>query len=159
MKVYLSERRTFDGLTYRPGEHEVDERTGRKLLHNFPNVCIARVPDERAAAEHEVATEAEYTVTISVPVDDESLAHKVVVENYEYGIDDEQLDAVEQSDDLADEPEHDSILNTEYYQPETLATPSAKGLADELGIDLSQIVGTGKDGKIMVSDVRKAAKK
>jgi hypothetical protein len=37
------------------------------------------------------------------------------------------------------------------------ATKKALELAEELGVDLSQIDGTGKDGKITIADVRWAA--
>ena len=36
------------------------------------------------------------------------------------------------------------------------ATPDAKELADENGIDLASIEGTGKDGRILKSDVQSA---
>ena len=38
------------------------------------------------------------------------------------------------------------------------ATPAAKRKAEELGVDLSQIEGTGSGGRITVKDVREAAK-
>ncbi len=39
------------------------------------------------------------------------------------------------------------------------ATPAASRLADELGVDLSQVEGSGVDGLIVVSDVRSAKDK
>jgi pyruvate/2-oxoglutarate dehydrogenase complex dihydrolipoamide acyltransferase (E2) component len=38
------------------------------------------------------------------------------------------------------------------------ATPAAERKAEELGVDLSQIEGTGSGGRITVKDVREAAK-
>jgi pyruvate dehydrogenase E2 component (dihydrolipoamide acetyltransferase) len=38
------------------------------------------------------------------------------------------------------------------------ATPAAARKADDLGVDLSQIEGTGSGGRITVKDVREAAK-
>lgn len=35
------------------------------------------------------------------------------------------------------------------------ATPAAEKLAEEYGIDLSEVEGTGSDGKIVVADIRK----
>jgi hypothetical protein len=46
---------------------------------------------------------------------------------------------------------------TEEAQGEVKATPSAELLAQELGVDLSQVEGTGAGGRITVRDVRGAA--
>ena len=40
----------------------------------------------------------------------------------------------------------------------TQATPAAERKAEDLGVDLSQIEGTGSGGRITVKDVREAAK-
>ena len=40
----------------------------------------------------------------------------------------------------------------------TQATPAAEHKAEDLGVDLSQIEGTGSGGRITVKDVREAAK-
>ena len=40
---------------------------------------------------------------------------------------------------------------------EVNATPAAEAKAEELGVDLTQVEGTGADGKIIVSDVEAAA--
>jgi len=42
---------------------------------------------------------------------------------------------------------------------ESNITDSARELADEAGLDLSTIEGTGKEGRILKSDVQKAIKK
>jgi len=42
--------------------------------------------------------------------------------------------------------------------PEIDATDTARALADEAGIDLATIEGTGKEGRILKSDVQKAIK-
>jgi pyruvate/2-oxoglutarate dehydrogenase complex dihydrolipoamide acyltransferase (E2) component len=39
------------------------------------------------------------------------------------------------------------------------ATPAAQRTAEELGVDLSQVEGTGSGGRITVKDVRSAAEK
>ena len=39
------------------------------------------------------------------------------------------------------------------------ATPAAERTAEELGVDLSQVRGTGSGGRITVNDVRSAARK
>jgi large subunit ribosomal protein L21 len=44
-------------------------------------------------------------------------------------------------------------------EAEVLVTDTARDLAAEAGIDLSSIDGTGKDGRILKSDVQKAIKK
>ena len=41
---------------------------------------------------------------------------------------------------------------------EVRATPAAERKAEDLGVDLSQIEGTGSGGRITVKDVREAAK-
>ncbi len=43
-------------------------------------------------------------------------------------------------------------------QKEILATPAVRRLARDLGVDLTMITGTGKDGRITEEDVRNAAK-
>lgn len=48
MKIVFIQAQTMDGFTYEPGEHEVDERTGNKLLHNYPNFCFEPAPDADA---------------------------------------------------------------------------------------------------------------
>jgi len=47
---------------------------------------------------------------------------------------------------------------TEEARGEVKATPSAERLAQELGVDLSQVGGTGAGGYITVKDVRSAAR-
>lgn len=42
-------------------------------------------------------------------------------------------------------------------EPAPAATPAAQAHADELGVDLSQVEGTGQDGTILKSDVAAAA--
>jgi pyruvate/2-oxoglutarate dehydrogenase complex dihydrolipoamide acyltransferase (E2) component len=43
------------------------------------------------------------------------------------------------------------------HKDKAQATPAAARKADELGVDLSQIEGTGSGGRITVKDVREAA--
>lgn len=63
MKIVLTNRRAFEGLTYQPGEYEVDEETAAKLFEKFPNVCAewtAPKPKTRKrskAGESESATD------------------------------------------------------------------------------------------------------
>ena len=44
-------------------------------------------------------------------------------------------------------------------ESEVEATPAAERRAEELGVDLSQVRGTGSGGRITVKDVQSAAKK
>jgi pyruvate/2-oxoglutarate dehydrogenase complex dihydrolipoamide acyltransferase (E2) component len=44
------------------------------------------------------------------------------------------------------------------HKDKVQATPAAERKAEELGVDLSQIGGTGSGGRITVKDVREAAK-
>lgn len=44
-------------------------------------------------------------------------------------------------------------------ESEVDATPAAERRAEELGVDLSQVRGTGSGGRITVKDVQSAAKK
>ena len=43
------------------------------------------------------------------------------------------------------------------YYEDISVTGAAAELADELGVDLSTVTGTGKDGNITKADVQKAA--
>jgi len=50
MKIVVKERVTLEGFTYQPGEHEVDERIGQKLIHNYePRVTEVKPKRKRRA--------------------------------------------------------------------------------------------------------------
>lgn len=145
MKVKLTHYRTLDGRSYPPGEHTVDEKTGRKLLHNFPRVCFE--PSGVVIADA-VELEGNQTAGGVVPtVDvDAILKHSEPIISTTVMVKDglavrtiQEAEKQRQKADVAS------------------ATDSAVALADELGVDLTQVIGTGKDGKILVKDVRAAA--
>jgi pyruvate/2-oxoglutarate dehydrogenase complex dihydrolipoamide acyltransferase (E2) component len=56
--------------------------------------------------------------------------------------------------DLGDDESEES---TQESSEETEATEAARSKAEELGVDLNQVEGTGSGGRIVVRDVRKAA--
>lgn len=58
------------------------------------------------------------------------------------------------ADEIPAPPEEGEIENA----PEFEATPSAIELAEELGVDLASVEGSGADGKIVKSDVANFAK-
>ena len=47
MKIVVKERVTLEGFTYQPGEHEVEDRIGEKLMHNWPD-RVALKPKRKA---------------------------------------------------------------------------------------------------------------
>ncbi len=51
-------------------------------------------------------------------------------------------------------PDEDEVVEEE---DEFSATPAAEELAEAEGVDLSEVEGSGVDGKILVSDVQEAA--
>ncbi len=53
----------------------------------------------------------------------------------------------------------ESGVPAEPTQNKVQATPAARRAAEELGVDLSQVEGTGSGGRITVKDVRSAAEK
>lgn len=53
--------------------------------------------------------------------------------------------------------EETSEEEAEEEEEEVAVTPAAAELAEELGVDLASMEGTGKDGKITVGDVRAAS--
>lgn len=66
--------------------------------------------------------------------------------------------------EIGDAPEEETDEDTEGPQTETEgagepdATDAARRKAEELGVDLSQVEGTGSGGRILVRDVNKAAR-
>ncbi len=60
-------------------------------------------------------------------------------------------DSASEGQDSADEPSGEPV------EPEPVnATDAAIALADEAGIDLAAVAGTGADGRIVINDVRDA---
>lgn len=55
------------------------------------------------------------------------------------------------------EPAPETPAREETATPKVIASPSAKRVARELGIDLSALTGSGPDGRITEADVRNAA--
>lgn len=67
--------------------------------------------------------------------------------------------SVENKSRTSNPPEENADERTEAQDDETdavNATPAAISLAEELGVDLSTVTGTGADGRITVADVRAA---
>lgn len=56
----------------------------------------------------------------------------------------------------AGDPVYSRVHGENYYE-DISVTGAAAELADELGVDLSTVTGTGKDGNITKADVQKAA--
>lgn len=56
----------------------------------------------------------------------------------------------------AGDPVYERTHGANYYA-DLSVTGAAAELADELGVDLSTVTGTGKDGNITKADVQKAA--
>lgn len=58
-----------------------------------------------------------------------------------------------------EEARNEALDNDPVYKGESEpnATPAAQNKANELGVDLSDVSGSGNDGKIVVADVEKAA--
>ena len=108
MKMIFEERRTFEGFTYKPGEHEVADALGERLLATFPAVCKVGTGQEPEVDEEKV----------EVP--------EMPEPSDEPGVVPSQADATER----------------------------ARVLADERGVDLSRVKGTGSGGRITARDVR-----
>jgi len=60
------------------------------------------------------------------------------------------------SKDVAAVPKPEAVTETEVEQ-RVLASPAAKRLAKELGVDLTQVHGTGPEGRIVEDDVKRFA--
>jgi pyruvate/2-oxoglutarate dehydrogenase complex dihydrolipoamide acyltransferase (E2) component len=52
----------------------------------------------------------------------------------------------------------DATEQADEPKSEVQATPAAERRAEELGVDLSQVRGTGSGGRIIVKDVQQAAR-
>ena len=66
--------------------------------------------------------------------------------------------AIESSDEVmeaSNEHEEQEVSKTENTR--VLATPVARKMAKDLGVDLAKVKGTGENGRIMKSDIKKAA--
>lgn len=65
----------------------------------------------------------------------------------------EAQDFADKFDLLSEEAVESPPVDVEYVEP--LATPAAFKLAEQYGVDLSKVEGTGQDGKIVLEDVKK----
>jgi len=70
-------------------------------------------------------------------------------EGVEAGVEEEEEEAVGEASTPGEAGEH---------KDKAQATPAAERKAEDLGVDLSQIEGTGSGGRITVKDVTEAAK-
>ncbi|MCV2869117.1 2-oxo acid dehydrogenase subunit E2 [Defluviimonas sp. WL0002] len=59
--------------------------------------------------------------------------------------------------EASDEPERSRDRDEKLKPDEVLATPAVRGLARELGVDLTKLEATGKDGRVTEKAVREAA--
>ena len=71
-------------------------------------------------------------------------------EGVEAGVEEEEAAAVGEASTPGESGEHKDKAQE--------ATPAAERKAEDLGVDLSEITGTGSGGRITVKDVREAAK-
>lgn len=69
------------------------------------------------------------------------------------GSGDDQQAAPEKKEDLPSEKEK-NVVNDEKTKRSVLAMPSVRKLARELGVDLTKVQGTGKNGRILAEDVK-----
>lgn len=60
MRLRFDAQRTYEGVTYLPGEVEVEDGLAQALLHNFPAVChvVKEEPEQAAPAPVEKAAPA-----------------------------------------------------------------------------------------------------
>ena len=63
------------------------------------------------------------------------------------------------NDVMAASSEHHEEQETKVLKGKVLATPVARKLAKDLGVDIQMIKGTGANGRVMKDDIRKAAEK
>ena len=181
MKIKLTKARMLEGFTYEPGEHEVSEYIGGRLLHNFPNVCSEvkvkllsftetyEIKSKLAAQMPAETEKARRSKPGRRPVDvdgyvTEATEVEPVIDGSGTAWVDSDLPPVESIGPEEGEPtswaERDKPLSD--LPPVVVdgvdATASAKSEALKLKVDLSTVTGTGKSGKILVRDVREAAK-
>lgn len=60
-------------------------------------------------------------------------------------------------DVMASSDEHESEAPTQAVNKKVLATPVARKLAKDLGVDIKTVKGTGANGRVMKADIKKAA--
>ena len=111
----------------------------------------ADVPDVEAEAE----PQAEEVVDAEAPVE-EVADEEVAVTDEEPQVDVEEEEVVVEEKVEAEEAPSEEALEAEI---ELKITDAARKLAEENGIDLSTVKGTGKDGAILKSDISKLIKK
>lgn len=95
-------------------------------------------------------------VETSIPVPEKPEQQEEPTSNAQQAEDVEATDAAETA---AGEPESEASVEAAEEESEVNATDAAARKAEELGVDLTQVEGTGAEGRITVGDVDKAAKK
>jgi len=143
-----------------PAADEVEAQEVQETEAVVPDTeTEADVPDAEAEADAEPETEPEADVP---DVEEESQAEEVVdaeapVEEIEVAYAEPQ-DEVEEVEEEQVEVEEAPVEEAVEAEIELKITAAARKLAEENGIDLSTVKGTGKDGAILKSDISKLIK-
>ena len=144
-------------------EPAADEVEAQEVQETEAVVPDAETEADVADAEVEADAEPETEPEADVPdVEEEPQAEEVVdaeapVEEIEVA-DEEPQDEVEEVEEEQVEVEEAPVEEAVEAEIELKITAAARKLAEENGIDLSTVKGTGKDGAILKSDISKLIK-
>ena len=116
----------------------------------------AAVPDTEAEAEVEVEEEpqAEEVVDAEAPVEEIADEEAAVTDEEPQAEVEEEVEVEEEQVEVEEAPVEEAVE----AEIELKITDAARKLAEENGIDLSAVKGTGKDGTILKSDISKLIK-
>jgi small subunit ribosomal protein S16 len=146
-------------------DREVDPRTRRDdLVQEKVSKKAAEKPaEEQEPAEVEEVEEPEQeaeTKVVEAEVEEETLEESAAETEPEEEAEEESAED-EEVEEVAEEPAEDQEAEEEVEEPaeeeeskeEISITDAARELAEEAGIDISTVEGTGKDGNILKSDI------
>jgi len=114
----------------------------------------AAVPDAEAEVEVEEEPQVEEVVDAEAPVEEVADAEAAVTDEEPQAEVEAEVEVEEEQVEVEEAPVEEAVE----VETELKITDAARKLAEENGVDLSAVKGTGKDGAILKSDISKLIK-